>query len=80
MIQVQPFTISLAPLARKRKRVDVSQRQLAAWIGGMTGGCISNYEVGIRSVPLSFIVSAAVALGVPMLDLFEVHAVKGERR
>lgn len=76
MTTVTPFRISLKPLARKRRRLDVSQRQLAEWIGGMTGGCISNYEVGIRSVPLSFLVSAARSLGVPMWDLFEVHDVR----
>jgi hypothetical protein len=77
MNQPTPFVISLKPLAIKRRRLDVSQRQLAEWIGGMTGGCISNYEVGCRPVPLSFVVAAAVSLGVPMLDLFEVLNVKG---
>jgi transcriptional regulator with XRE-family HTH domain len=77
MTAIEPFVIDLKPLARKRRKLDVSQRQLAEWIGGLTGGAISNYERGYRPMSLHTLVACAVALGVPQLDLFEVHAVKG---
>ena len=70
------FLIDLRPMARRRRKLAVSQRGLGA-LCGITGSCVSNYECGRRPVPLAFLMAAARGLGTPAWDLFEVHEAKG---
>lgn len=72
------FTIDLRPLARRRKLLNLSQRELGELVG-MDDSSICRFERNVRPMPLSILVACARELGTPIWDLFEVHDVKEPR-
>jgi transcriptional regulator with XRE-family HTH domain len=66
---VTSVSLDFRPLAARRRASDTSQARLAR-ILGCSPSALSHWERGTRKMNAETLVAIAIALGVPMYDLF----------